>query len=368
MINNSLINSINQGVIFSDPTHVAFGTGEVTTLFVAVEDLERKVSKLLVESRGLFILLPFDYRESAVVVVPATFNLLQGDYSSKLSSLSKKITPNGLGYELSATESSKDWAYRVSKVIDEIRYGKSGLIKTVLSREILVKRQEDLIKTGVLSRLAANFPTTQIFSVGSIIGASPEVVARVSNSIFTSCLLAGTAPRSVLPQVDAQIAMDLENSKKNLHEHDLCKNHMLKMLKNVVDNLSYSPKPEVLSFKNVHHLATRFTGDVPNKSSLLSITLKCHRSPAIVGEPVDLANSWISKNEPHQRKYYSGAVGWMNQKGEGQFALAIRCVEVNKNEARLLVGNGIVASSDLDAELAELEAKADFVLGAVTSL
>lgn len=368
MNRESLINSINNGIMFSDPEHIAFGSGEVTTLSVPVSEIEFRVNKLLIKSEGLFVLLPFNYDDPALVIIPSTFNLLKGDYSQELASLSKEITLNGLGYELWTRESSTDWMRKVSRTIGEIRHGKNGLMKAVLSREMIVKRRETIQKTGVLSRLASSFPTTQLFSIGSIVGASPEIIATVRQNNFSSRLLAGTASRSTIPKVDRQIALNLVQSKKDLHEHEWCKKHMVTMLESVIDELRYSNKPELFSVTSVHHLATKFSGRVSAGSSVLSIATRCHRSPAIVGAPIQLADTWISNNEAHKRGYYSGGAGWVNRNGEGQFALIIRSIEIAQREARITVGNGIVEDSNPENELAELAAKIEMILAGVIGL
>ena len=363
-----LTNSINNGMIFSDPEHIAFGCGKVSTISVSIGEIESRTKELLAETEGLFVLLPFDYNDSALIIVPSSFNLLKGNYSQELRSLSKEITPNGFGYEVWTRQSSKDWMRTVSRTIGEIRHGSSGLMKAVLSREMVVKRKEVIKKAGVLSRLASNFPTTQLFSIGSIVGASPEVIASVRRNNFSSCVLAGTSCRSNITKVDEQMAMDLIQSKKDRQEHEWCKKHMIATLKAFVNDLNYSDEPEVFSITNVHHLATKFSGKISVGTSVLSIAMGCHRSPAIVGAPVELANAWISDNEPHKRGYYSGAAGWVNRNGEGQFALTIRSMEIEHNEARLMVGNGIIADSDPKSEIAELEAKIQMILATVIGL
>jgi menaquinone-specific isochorismate synthase len=73
----------------------------------------------------------------------------------------------------------------------------------------------------------------------------------------------------------------------------------------------------------------------------------------------------ISDLEAAPRGRYAGPVGWMDAKGDGEFAIALRCAQLSGDTARLWAGAGIVADSDPDAEVAETTAKFDAVLSAL---
>jgi menaquinone-specific isochorismate synthase len=73
----------------------------------------------------------------------------------------------------------------------------------------------------------------------------------------------------------------------------------------------------------------------------------------------------ITRLEAAPRGRYAGPVGWMDAKGDGEFAIALRCAELSGATARLWAGAGIVADSDPDAEVAETTAKFDAVLSAL---
>ncbi|GAC1421894.1 MAG: hypothetical protein NVSMB57_15290 [Actinomycetota bacterium] len=73
----------------------------------------------------------------------------------------------------------------------------------------------------------------------------------------------------------------------------------------------------------------------------------------------------IRELEPVDRGFYAGIVGWMDANGDGEWAIALRCAQIDGKSARLYAGAGIVAGSDPDAELAETDAKLEVLLAAL---
>jgi menaquinone-specific isochorismate synthase len=73
----------------------------------------------------------------------------------------------------------------------------------------------------------------------------------------------------------------------------------------------------------------------------------------------------IAELEAAPRGRYAGPVGWMDARGDGEFAIALRCAQLSGNTARLWAGAGIVAESEPDEEVAETRAKFDAVLSAL---
>ncbi|MFJ8825267.1 chorismate-binding protein [Streptomyces sp. NPDC102467] len=82
-----------------------------------------------------------------------------------------------------------------------------------------------------------------------------------------------------------------------------------------------------------------------------------HPTPAVCGKPAGVARKVITEVEGDLRGYYAGAVGWCDADGDGEWALAIRCAEVQHHAVRLFAGAGIVPGSRPAAELAETSAK-----------
>jgi isochorismate synthase EntC len=99
--------------------------------------------------------------------------------------------------------------------------------------------------------------------------------------------------------------------------------------------------------------------------SVLELVDALQPTPALGGFPRDEALAVIADLEPFERGPYGGPVGWVDGQGNGEWAVAIRCAEIDGRQARLLAGVGVVAGSDPDAELAETQAKFQAMLSAL---
>jgi isochorismate synthase EntC len=183
------------------------------------------------------------------------------------------------------------------------------------------------------------------------------------------CLpLAGTAPRSGDPATDERVASELVASTKDQLEHRVVIDDIHDRLLPWCSFLDEEPEPSVVAVANVQHLGTAMEGQLseprPNVLELVGALLP---TPALGGFPRTEALAMIAEVEGFPRGRYGGAVGWVDDAGDGTWAVAIRCAEfaANRRSARLVAGGGIVAASDPLAELAETQAKFQAMLSAI---
>lgn len=116
------------------------------------------------------------------------------------------------------------------------------------------------------------------------------------------------------------------------------------------------------------HLSSIFTGQLrQGAADALNLALDLHPTPAVCGTPTDLAKNFIIENENYDRHYYTGLVGWMDSKGNGEWVVTIRCGLLFDNRMTLYAGAGIVKGSDADAEWHETESKLQTILGAFSA-
>jgi menaquinone-specific isochorismate synthase len=260
------------------------------------------------------------------------------------------------------------WCELVARATKAMRDSPAdGLSKVVLAREVLVEADVAFDRAVVLERLRRSYPGCFVFHVDGFLGASPELLVSRTGDVVRAQPMAGTAPRGGDPATDARLAASLLASPTYRHEHQITIDMVFDTLIGWCSYLDYEPEPSIVGIANVQHLATTVEGRLSRPApSILELVTALHPTPAVNGWPRAEARSWIEANEGFDRGRYAGAVGWVDGRGNGTFAVSIRCADVDGATARLVAGNGIVADSDPDTELAETQVKLQAMLGALT--
>jgi isochorismate synthase len=174
--------------------------------------------------------------------------------------------------------------------------------------------------------------------------------------------MAGTVPRAASPEEDRRSIAHLESSVKESREHRLVVDAVAGELGRWCDDVVVGD-PEPIRLTSVTHLTTRVSGTLRRRdASAVDLALALHPTPAVNGSPRAAAIVAIDRLEPFDRATYGGPVGWVDARGDGEFAVAIRGATLDGHRARLLAGAGIVAGSDPDAEWAETQAKLEPML------
>jgi isochorismate synthase len=260
------------------------------------------------------------------------------------------------------------WCELVARATKAMRDApEAGLSKIVLAREVLVEADVPFDRAVVLDRLRRAYPGCFLFHVDGFLGASPELLVSRSGDVVRAQPMAGTAPRGGDPAADARLAASLLASPTYRHEHQITIDMVFDTLIGWCSYLDYEPEPSVVGVANVQHLATMVEGRLSQPApSVLELVAALHPTPAVNGWPREEARSWIEAHEGFDRGRYAGTVGWVDAQGNGTFAVSIRCADVAGTTARLVAGNGIVADSDPDTELAETQVKLQAMLSALT--
>jgi menaquinone-specific isochorismate synthase len=240
------------------------------------------------------------------------------------------------------------------------------LVKVVLAREITVTADEPLDVHAIASRLRSAYPGCHLFSVGGLVGASPELLVSRQGDVVRAHPMAGTAPRGGDPATDQRLAASLLASNKDREEHQITIDMVHDTLLPWCSYLDYEAEPSIVAVANVQHLATLVEGRLSEPApSVLELVAALHPTPAVGGWPRDAALAFIAAEEQLDRRRYAGAVGWVDGRGNGAFAVAVRAAEVAGTTARLYAGVGVVPDSDPRTELAESQAKAQALLDAI---
>ena len=255
------------------------------------------------------------------------------------------------------------WLEAVAGTVERI--GRTELDKVVMARDFAVWSKERFDSKRILRSLLDRFPNCHIFSVDGLIGASPELLVRVRDRTVESVVLAGSAPRSGDPVEDEQIGKALLASDKDNREHEMAAVSVGRVLGEICERMFRDPQPILVDLANVRHLGTRFRGRLGHTLPALELAGMLHPTAAVGGTPTELALETILELEGMDRGRYAGPVGWMDGRGDGGFAIALRCAEISGARARLFAGAGIVAGSLPESELEETRLKLQAMLQAL---
>jgi menaquinone-specific isochorismate synthase len=228
------------------------------------------------------------------------------------------------------------------------------LAKVVLARDLVGELHEEDGLRATIGRLAEDYPDTWVFAVDGLIGASPETLVRVDHGTVSARVLAGTSARGAGEASDRERATALTESAKDRAEHALAVASAVKRLEPHTARLDASPEPFTLQLPNLWHLATDLKGTLGDGSTALDLVRAVHPTAAVAGTPRRVALPVLAELEGFDRGRYAGPVGWVDGHGDGEWAIALRCAQVEPDgTVRAYAGCGIVHDSVPADELAE---------------
>ncbi len=315
----------------------------------------------------LFTSFSFDEAEDSILIIP---KVVVGQRNGKSwitwigatpqpALHSTAIEPKDL--QLTWSGSNGDvWQDRVARCVDKIK--NEALEKIVLARFVTGTSTKQINQRNLLHRLAKEYPSTWVFSNHGLVGATPELLVRLSKSLVTSRILAGTIRKTGDDERDLALAGSLARSSKDLEEHEYAVRSVAEALSPFCTSTNVPESPFVLHLSNVMHLATDVTGvlsDSANPVDIFALVSRLHPSAAVCGTPTELAKRTIDEIEGISRGRYAGPIGWIDAKGDGELGIALRCGQISNDahSIRIYAGCGIVAGSDPEREYAESQAK-----------
>ena len=182
----------------------------------------------------------------------------------------------------------------------------------------------------------------------SLVGSSPEVLVRRTDSVVEVRPIAGTRPRGRTPEEDRRLEEELRASDKERAEHVM----LVDLGRNDVGRVSEYGSVEtneymvVERYSQVMHLVSNVRGRVRPNLSPLDIVRACFPAGTVSGAPKVRAMEIIESLEPLRRGVYAGAVGHFDYHGNLDLAIAIRTLVYANGRAYWGAGAGIVADSD----------------------
>ncbi len=244
---------------------------------------------------------------------------------------------------------------------------RGDVFQIVLSRRFIQKYEGDDFKLYRALRSINPSPYLFYFDFGGfrIFGSSPETHCRIAGRQAYIDPIAGTTKRTGDAEADRKGAEFLRNDPKENAEHvmlvDLARNDLSRNCHNVkVDFYK-----DIQYYSHVIHLVSRVSGTLDNDADPIKAFIDTFPAGTLSGAPKVRAMQLISEYEPHNRGAYGGCIGIIGLDGSLNQAITIRTFVSRNSELWFQAGGGIVAKSNEEYELQEVNNKLGALVKAI---
>lgn len=190
-----------------------------------------------------------------------------------------------------------------------------------------------------------------------LMGSSPESQLIVENRKAIVHPIAGTFKRTGDDEEDKALAIKLENDEKENAEHvmlvDLARNDLSRMCSNV----EVTQYKKINYYSHVIHLVSEVRGEVGPDANPFRLLAATFPAGTLSGAPKIRAMQLIQEFETTNRSYYGGAIGFVGFDGSVNHAIMIRTFLSRNNTLVYQAGAGVVAVSNPESELQEVNNK-----------
>ena len=201
----------------------------------------------------------------------------------------------------------------------------------------------------------------------TIIGASPEMLVRITDDKVETFPIAGTRKITDDEEKNKQLAEELIHDEKELAEHtmlvDLGRNDIGRVCK--YGTVHPESLMEIKRFSHVQHIVSHVVGNLAPENDMFDAFQAVFPAGTVSGAPKVRAMEIIDELETEARGPYAGAVGYFSYNGCCDFAIAIRSIFIENNKGFVQSGAGIVSDSIAENEFKETEHKAGAMLQAL---
>ncbi len=263
-------------------------------------------------------------------------------------------------------QSKKEYIEKVEAIKKEIIDG--NLLQAVPSRRLQLECENSALE--IYRRLRSVNPSPYLFYIDfddmQLIGSSPESLIRVRNGQVSIRPIAGTRRRGKDSDEDEILKNELLNDKKEKAEHlmlvDLARNDLGRVCENA--SVEVTRFMDVEMFSHVMHIVSDVQGKLSKKYKPIQALRVAFPAGTVSGAPKISAIQILSRLEKTKRRFYAGAVGYIQSNGDLDFCIAIRCALKQDKVWTLQAGGGIVYDSNAEREWEETNEK----LGALKSI
>lgn len=269
--------------------------------------------------------------------------------------------------DFKANVSRDDFIAQVNQAKDYIRNG--DIFQVVLSQRFSAPYKADPF--AIYRALRHVNPSPYLFFVRQssaiLIGASPEMLVRLSGRRIETCPIAGTRPRGQTALQDDQLSEDLLNDTKELAEHamlvDLARNDVGRISR--FGTVAVRDFCHVERFSHVMHLVTTVEGELREDRAAIDVLSSLLPAGTLSGAPKIRAMEIIDELENVRRGPYGGAIGYLGFDGLLDTCITIRTAVLHNGQIHVQSGAGIVADSVPETEYQETVNKAMALFAAI---
>ena len=201
----------------------------------------------------------------------------------------------------------------------------------------------------------------------TIIGASPEMLVRITDDKVETFPIAGTRKITDNEEKNKALSDELIHDEKELAEHtmlvDLGRNDIGRVCK--YGTVHPESLMQIKRFSHVQHIVSHVVGNLDSKNDMFDAFQAVFPAGTVSGAPKVRAMQIIDELENEERGPYAGAVGYFSYNGCCDFAIAIRSIFIENNKGFVQSGAGIVSDSVAENEFKETEHKAGAMLQAL---
>ncbi|MFA6937699.1 MAG: chorismate-binding protein [Treponema sp.] len=249
------------------------------------------------------------------------------------------------------------------KKVEEIKKNiiAGNLLQAVPSRRLQIENENSAME--IYRRLRSVNPSPYLvyldFGDKQLIGSSPESLVRVRDGSASIRPIAGTRRRGKSAAEDEKLKEELLGNKKECAEHlmlvDLARNDLGRVCK--AGSVEVARYMDCEYFSHVMHLVSDVQGKVKDGLKPIQVLRSSFPAGTVSGAPKINAIQIISKLEKIKRRFYAGAIGYLQSNGDLDFCIAIRCALKQNSTWTLQAGGGIVYDSNADREWEETNEK-----------
>lgn len=326
------------------------------------------------------IYVVFDHFTETIHIFAFNYNEHKIDLEAAVENFTKRLNDMDFSY---VEEENGKFEYKIltdiekskSEYLTKVRELKKhivdgDIIQAVPSRRVQFECKATAMQ--VYGKLRRVNPSPYMFYLDfgdfKLTGASPESLVRVREGKASIHPIAGTIHRGKNEAEDEVLCQELKSNPKEQSEHlmlvDLARNDLGRVCKS--GSVTVPQYMECEKFSHVIHLVSNTVGSVKEGVKPIQVLRASFPAGTVSGAPKISAMQILSRLESVKRRFYAGAVGYIQNNGDLDFCITIRSALLKDGVWSLQAGGGIVYDSDPEREFTETQEKLGALIDTLT--